>query len=201
VKVTWDLQGIMKNKVRNQLQRIVPISDELWKAIEPYFYLKKLEKDEFLLQEGDVEKHYYFIVDGILMSYYIKDREEIVYNFWLKNDIAVDTASIVTQLPSRQYIRALTNTTLYILSRKDAIEISKEFQEIQEMLRIAAETAYVYSRNKTVSFLYDSPEERYEKLLKERPNIFKKIPQYYIASYLGIKPQSLSRIRKRLSTK
>ncbi len=190
----------MIEKFKFALKSLAPITDAIWKELEPEIYIKSYSKGELLLKAGQIGKNLYFLCSGFVMIYYLKDGEEIVYNFMFENNFAVDYSSFVTQEPSLQNIKAMEDVSVISFSRERCLEYAKEYHVFEKLLRIASENAYVHSRNKTTSFLYDSPEERYKKLVKSRPKVIQSVPQYYIASYLGIKPESLSRIRKRISS-
>ena len=104
-----------------------------------------------------------------------------------------------TQLPSNKNIQALEDTTLYIVSRDGLQQIYKELQEGERLGRLAIEQVFVTVLRQLSSFYKDAPEIRYQRFLETFSDISQRVPQYYIASYVGIKPQSLSRIRKRMA--
>ena len=126
------------------------------------------------------------------------DGEEITGQFFFENGWYTDYESFLLQKPSKQNIDALEPTELILLSKSDLFNLYITIPKFEKFGRIMAENAFMGLRNRTELLTQQSAEERYLKLVKERPKVIERVPQHYIASYLGIKPPSLSRIRKRI---
>ena len=105
----------------------------------------------------------------------------------------------MSRKPALQFIDALEDTQLWLLHHDHLHRLYQEIPRFESFGRAMAENVVIGSQRRTASFLFDSPEERYLSLLRERPKVLERIPLHHIASYLGIKPESLSRIRKRLA--
>jgi CRP/FNR family transcriptional regulator, anaerobic regulatory protein len=188
----------MLDQVENNFQRYADFSAEELTTITGKLVLKKLKRKEFLCQEGQVCHSVAFINQGCLRYFYLTDGEEKTGQFFFENAWYTDYESFLTGEPSKQNIQALEPSELLILSKTVLHELYETLPKFERFGRIMAENAYLGSRKNNVSYLTLSPEERYQQLIRERPKLLERVSLKYIASYLGIKPESLSRIRKRL---
>lgn len=173
---------------------------------EQEYFVNKLEvrhynKKEVILQEGKVCNYTYFINKGCLRYYYIVEGKENTAQFFFENAWYTDFESFLSGKPTKQNIEALEKTELLLLSSKDLKEVYNEIPKFEKLGRQMAENAFLGVRHRNEMLENYSAEERYLTLIKERPKVVERIPQHYIASYLGIQPESLSRIRKKISVK
>lgn len=137
-----------------------------------------------------------------LVRYYINaDGEERTYFFNREGDFVCDYESFLPQSPSQKNIQALEDTLLYLINHHDLQRLYKELKEGERLGRLGIEQVFVNIIQQLSSMYNDSPETRYQRFLEAFADISQRVPQYYIASYVGIKPQSLSRIRKRSAGK
>ena len=160
--------------------------------------VKRFKKKELILQEGDVCKYAYFINSGCFRYYYNIDGQENTAQFFFENGWYADYDSFLTGKPTKQNIETLENSELLLLSSKDLQQLYIEIPKFERFGRMMAENAFLGIRQRSEMLENQTAEERYLTLMNERPKVFERIPQHYIASYLGIKPPSLSRIRKRI---
>ncbi|NMH88698.1 Crp/Fnr family transcriptional regulator [Flavivirga algicola] len=176
----------------------VSLNKEEIRIIEENCLIKNYKKGAILLKEGDYAKESYLVLKGCVRSYFLIDGEEKNTDFFLENDPIVPVSYIKKQ-PSKYYIECLEDC-LFSIGRTERTErfLKKHPQFIPIYRKISDDftTNQLISANK---FRNLSPEEHYLELRKSKPHLFKRVPQYHLASYLGIKPQSLSRIRKRLT--
>jgi CRP/FNR family transcriptional regulator, anaerobic regulatory protein len=191
----------MYEQIIKQILQIVDLNNEEIDCIIDKLQVKKLKKKEFLLQEGTICKHAYFINRGCLRYFYLVDGIENTGQFFFENTWYTDYDSFLLSKPSRQNIQALEDSEILCLSKSDLLEVYEAIPKFEKFGRIMAENAFIKLKSKNEMILNQSAEERYLKLLKERPKVVERIPQHYIASYLGIKPPSLSRIRKSIANK
>tara|TARA_R110002049_G_scaffold33375_4_gene109752 strand:- start:5709 stop:6293 length:585 start_codon:yes stop_codon:yes gene_type:complete len=189
----------LKTKIEKILQK--PVED-----CEQYFsnskFPLKLAAKEYFLREGHVCKQMAFIEKGELRMFYITERgKEINVEFFLENDFVASYQSFLSQAKSKYYIQALSDCELVTISHRTLQNAYANSLYWQKFGRIIAEKVFTLAELRTEGLLFYNAEQRYLNLLKNRPNIFKKIPLYHIASYLGIEPESLSRLRKTLMQK
>jgi len=138
-----------------------------------------------------------FINQGILRQYHLKDGNEFTEDFFSENDFVGNYISYLKKSLSTSNIQALEDCELFVITFDDLQKTYNEIPTVDRFGRLIAEKKLIEFHDKTTSLLMDSPEERYYKLLEEKPDLHSRIKQYYIAQYLGIQPESLSRIRKR----
>ncbi len=184
--------------LKNNLQKYVALSEPDSERLCSKLIVRQLKRKELFCREGQVCKSVAFVNKGCLRYFYLNGGEEQTGQFFFENGWYTDYESFLTGYPSKQNIQALEPTELLLLSKKDLYELYESIPAFERFGRVMAENAYLGSRKNNVALLTLSPEERYLQLIAERPKLIERIPLKYIASYLGIKPESLSRIRKRL---
>jgi len=161
------------------------------------FTEKKIEKGDHFLTEGHVCKSLAMIGKGLVRYYINDDGNERTYYFNRDGDFICDYESFLPQAPTNKNIQALEDTTLYLVSYNGLQQIYHDLKEGERFGRLGIEQVFVNVIQQLSSLYNDSPELRYRRFLDTFSDISQRVPQYYIASYVGIKPQSLSRIRKR----
>jgi CRP/FNR family transcriptional regulator, anaerobic regulatory protein len=161
-----------------------------------------LPKKEHWIMEGQHTEEVAFILRGILRSYYIKPNgEDLTANFFFAPVITADMTAILNKEPTKMNFQALEETELRVTKMTDLYKLGDEHPFVWKFFAQLFQQIYMFSHQNQISQIYDTPTERYLKLFNTRPKVVAEIPQHYIASYLGIKPESLSRIRKRLAAK
>ena len=185
----------------NKIKSYVPLSFEDEIVIRTLFQKKELKKGEHFLTSGNVCRHLIFIETGLVRYYINSDGIEKTNYFNKENEFVCDYVSFLTQIPSYVNIQALEDTTAWIISHEGMQQFYKEVTTGERFGRLGIEEVFVNVVSQIGSLYTDSPEVRYHKFISNYPDVGQRIPQYYIASYVGIKPQSLSRIRKRISDK
>ncbi|TBM99393.1 Crp/Fnr family transcriptional regulator [Hyunsoonleella flava] len=156
------------------------------------------KKKEVIVKEGATSNYVYFVNDGILRSYYLKDGEEVTTQFYFPNSYCSSYSSFLTQSKGRINIECLSDVELLALSYENVQRMYKSSTAFNTFGRRISEFLYIDFYKRSSSFLLDDAKTRYLTLLKERPEILKSIPNYMIASYIGITPESLSRLKKQL---
>jgi CRP-like cAMP-binding protein len=165
--------------------------------IELNIKLVKIKRKDFLLKEGMVCDFVAFINSGVIRHYHIKDGNEITCDISLSNNFITDYKSITNNIPSNYYFQILKDVELLVIKKDDLFRLYTENRNIESFGRIMAEQVAQRTIDIAMSLLSDKPEERVEKLIKQRPDLFQEVPQRYLSNLLGISPESLSRIRAR----
>ena len=191
----------MDDKLLNYFQRIMPLSDEEARAIAETMIIHHYPKGTVLLKEGQVSMEAYFVLEGCVRQYYIVDGDEKTNNFFTQEQWVVSINSISQQIPSNHFLECCLDSTLVVGNRQKEEGLYRQFPKLETISRKVMEKVFAGQQEIMASYTTDTPEQRYLKLLKSRPDLFQKIPQYQIASYVGVKPESLSRIRKRIAHK
>lgn len=187
-------------QILQAIQSIATLNEAEIASLVKILEVKKFKKREFLLQEGKVCDKISFINSGIVRLFYNVDGVENTIQFFLPNSWHTDYASFLTGQPSMENLQALESAEVLQIRKKDLYALYEQHPVFERVGRIFAEQAFLSVTRLNRMLTNEEPQERYLNLIKQRPELIEKIPQHYIASYLGIKPESLSRIRKRLLT-
>ncbi|PTS98004.1 Crp/Fnr family transcriptional regulator [Pedobacter sp. HMWF019] len=155
-----------------------------------------------LLEEGKKSLNYIFIERGCVRSFFNNNGEDKTVQFFFENEGLASFDSFVNDVPSQFTIETIEPSIVYLLPKKYVTQLMEELSAepdfLKMILQIAAQRQTHYI-NEFVSFIRDTPEQRYEKLLKDRPHIVQRVPQHYIAAYLGVSTVHLSRIKSKLA--
>lgn len=179
----------------------ISISEKDVVIIEKLFHRKFFKKGEHLLLAGEVCRYIIFIESG-LVRYYVNNNEtEQTHYFNQEGEFVCDYMSFLPQCPSNDNIQALEDTFVYQISAEGIQQFYREVANGEKFGRVAIEQVFVNVLNQIISLYTDTPDNRYLKFLSNYPELVQRIPQYYIASYVGVKAPSLSRIRKRLASR
>ena len=188
--------------IKDRLVTIIPELEPRWDEIKNIFKIQKIPAKTILLESGDVSIYQYIVSNGCLRLFIIKeDGSEITVQFFFENQTVASMESAFTGKPGRMYLESIEDTEVIIVKLEDWKELFMRYPEYNKLLIHFLQKRLLYYADLYLSFILNTPEQRYEKLLNDNPEIIKRVPHYYIASYLGITPVSLSRIRSRLSKK
>ncbi|MBK7310062.1 MAG: Crp/Fnr family transcriptional regulator [Bacteroidia bacterium] len=177
------------------LKKFYPLSKEAEQAIGEICKIITVKKNTDLQPIGHTCKTIYFINKGVARIYYFKDGVDITESFAFENNIIARIESLFTGKPSRKAIQILEDSEIVAINSTQLFKLYDTFPEIERLFRLIFESAYVDTVNRIESIQFHTAEERYKALIKDAPNVLKKVPLKHIASYLGITQVSLSRIR------
>lgn len=183
------------------LRQFTDYNDNELEILMPYFEAKSFNKKETLLDIGKVSDEVYYLIKGCIRLYSEKDGEELSTYFFTENMFAGSYDSFLSRKPSKVAIETLEECEVLVLTHKAQEKLYEVFPKMNEFVRKAIEIRFVMLHDLFISYLLNSPEERYLMLLKDRPNLVQRIPQHQIASFLGITRVSLSRIKNRIAKK
>lgn len=191
----------MIEALKSSFNQVLKFSESELNAIINEFSEKKIEKKEFLLKEAQVCDFVGFIIEGTMRHYHIHNGVEKTCFISFENEWISDMPSFSTETKSGKNFQALQASTLLIIKRKNLYELYEKYPKLESFVRIMVERLANMAIKTAMSLASLTPEERYTDLLKQRPDIFQRVPQKYIANILGVQPESLSRIRKRVYSK
>lgn len=169
-----------------------------WNDVSSLFIRKNIPSHTTLLYEGDVSNHIFFITKGSLRLWHNDNGQDITMQFFFENQIVSSFESFYSGEESVFSIESLEETNLYILSKKNWTKLLKEYPRLNHLFTTIIAQRFMDYSKLFLSRIKDTPEERYIDLVRQHSVILKRVPDYYIASYLGITPVSYSRIKKRV---
>jgi CRP/FNR family transcriptional regulator, anaerobic regulatory protein len=185
--------------LKNKILTYSKVSNEEFEFAFQYYKQERLRKGDLLIKEGDIADTLYFMQKGCVVFYALIDGTEKVIEFFTENDIFGDYHSYLREVPSKGHIRAVEDSIILSIKKSDFEKILQKSHAMEHFGRKFLEerllTVLINFQNNAVL----SNEERYLRLVRKRPTLFQRVPQYLIASYLGLTPVGLSKIRKRLS--
>lgn len=175
------------------------LNEDNWYEFEKRLVVKKYNKGDYIIKPGEVCNNVSFINFGLVRSYYLVDGKEITTNFFVEDSCFSNYQSFLSRSPSLMYTDVLEDTEVVDVDY-DGLQYAYEYIPDSERVgRLVAEQLYLLLSGRNASLLMETPEQRYIKVLQEKPDLIKRVPQYMVASYLGITPEALSRIRSRIS--
>jgi len=188
--------------LRDHIRQIEPISNDEFERLADFFSYSKLKKKEYLTRQNEVCKQFAFVLSGCFRAFNIDSKgEEYTMYFAFKDWWIGDKTSFYSNTPARFDTQALEDSELLVCGKANWEKALAEIPSFERWYRVKTRKSYEAAQQKLIDTHAESAEEKYLKLLKNAPEVVQRIPQHYIASYLGIKPPSLSRIRKNILSK
>ena len=183
-------------------EEILPLSAEEAALIESLITKSNIKRKELILKEGQVCKHYTFVIKGCFKMYGIDDKG-FCHNiqFAAEGDWIADIGSFYTQTASKLYIEAIEGSEIYQINQPDLYGLFIEVHKVNRMFKVISENNFVEIQNRVLQNFSSTAEQRYLRFLEQYPHLSNRLPNTQIASYLGITPEFLSKIRKGLTKK
>jgi len=191
----------MKNLFEDYLNELGMLTDEEIQIVVADADFQNKQKGKFLLKAGQVATQCYLVLKGCVREYYIKDGEEKSTSFFLEGDSISSFTSQKNNVPSKSYLECIEDCILLVSNDDMEKEICRKIPRLESLILQEVEQITGRIQDKLVNFMTSSPEERYISLLENKPELLRRVPQHQIASFIGIQPESLSRLRKRILSK
>ncbi|KGL63463.1 Crp/Fnr family transcriptional regulator [Polaribacter sp. Hel1_85] len=188
----------MEQILFNYLSKYILLTDDEKKAILELDIFKQFKKGTQLLKEGELSDNGYFVIKGCIRTFYIVDGVEKTTEFYTEAE-SLEPLCKINKKTSDYFISCVEDSILMVADSEIEQEIFQKFPRFETLCRVLSEELLAKNKADFDDFKTSSPEQRYLNLFQSRPQLLQRVPQYQIASYLGLTPQSLSRIRKRLS--
>lgn len=188
----------MTNNLAIFLSRFANLSNDELDAFVSIFKPISINKYDHLFLENEMLTKIYYIDDGMLRGYYSKQNIEITTHFYFGPTFLTDLIAVREKSPTKLNVQALKQSKCLVAEFSDLDLLIDNYKNIEEVFFKFLEILYLFGVMRQHSFIFETPQERYLKLFNERPKVLAEIPQQYISSYLGIKPETLSRIKNRI---
>jgi CRP-like cAMP-binding protein len=179
------------------IHKTLNTSDEELEAIQGISQIKHFSKNELFLREGDVCKSIGFIEKGSMRLYYDSPEKEACNDFFFENSVVGSFASFLTEMPSIVSIAAIEDCEVVLFKKEELLLLMTQYSSLKKLTDFVLQEYFIRTEKREEALLKFTPETRFRKLLEEHPKIFKRIPLHYVASYLNITPETLSRYRRR----
>lgn len=190
----------MKNTLFDFISKYISLTDDEKNALLSLDLFRSVKKGTTLLKEGQISQDSYFVLKGCIRTYYIIDGEEKTTAFYTEMD-ALTPHCVINKAPSKYFISCVEDSILTVSNSDMEVEVNSKFPKFEIMCRLLSEELLAKQQINFDEFKTSSPEQRYLNLIEKRPDLIQRVPQHQLASYLGIKPQSLSRLRARIIEK
>ena len=182
----------------NHINKYYPLSAAAQEALEENFVKLEFYKNDALLTEGNICRHLYFVEKGALRGFYNLDGKEITHWFGFENDFVTSFHSFITGEAAVENIQFLEYSIVWAIPKEKIQGLFDTFHETERLVRIVYEKYYIRLEERFVNAQFKTATERYENLLQQTPHILTRVPLGFIAAYLGITQETLSRIRSRV---
>lgn len=190
----------MEKTLFDFIAKYITLDEEEKKALLSLDLFHSVKKGTILLKEGQHSKESYFVLKGCIRIYYLVDGEEKTTAFYTELD-ALTPHAVINNVPSEYFISCVEDSILLVSTAEMEAEMNSKFPKFEVMCRKLSEQLLAKQQIDFDEFKTSSPEQRYLNLLEKRPDLVQRVPQHQLASFLGIKPQSLSRLRARIIEK
>lgn len=179
------------------IQKLVPVVDSDFDAISPSLKKVYLKKNEIWEKAGFISQNMGFVNSGLLRQYYLKDGNEFTDDFFDQGDWIGNYISYLSKEPAHTFTVAMEACDLWVMPFATVESFYKDYPHVELFSKKLGDQKLFELKKRSTSLLMNNATERYHDLVSERPDLFNRVPQYLIAQYLGIRPESLSRIRKK----
>lgn len=188
------------DKLRSAFESLVPLSEQEWALLSSAFEERVVDSKTIITREGEIEKEVYFVSSGLARLFYqTKNDDQITAFIFCENMFASCLESFIRQHPSTQNLETLEKCTLLVLTKDKLDVLYEQVPKTHVIMRKVMEARFIASQQLLSSYILAGPKERYELFALHYPHLVQRVPQYILASFLGITPVSLSRIRKRIA--
>jgi len=189
----------MINHLISFLENYVPLTKAEINFVQQHIPVKGFRKKEFLLKEGEISQEFFFVIDGCVRLFYtLPNSEEKTGFFYLENEFVSSYESFSQQIPSKHNLQLLDDSKIAVISIEIATELLELFPKFEFLARLMMEKELIVYQEIIASFITQNPEDRYLSLLNKKSPLLQRISQNQLATFLGVTPETLSRIRKRI---
>jgi len=187
----------MTENLEKYLKKNLQLENDLVEKFVSEFSIKKFKPKDYFLRNGDVCRKIAFINQGAMYCVYNKEGIDRIDEFSFENDFITDYLSFLSDMPADKDIVCLEHCEVMIIERTSLEKLYKADLRFERLGRLMAESLFINWHLKTKTLFMDDAETRYQKLVSSKPDLIQRVPQYLVASYLNVSPETISRIRKK----
>lgn len=189
-------------KILDNINRYVSLTPKEEERLTSIIKTSKVKKKQFIIQPGFVCQSRTYIVEGAFRVFHLsEDGKEYTVSIGVEDWFVTDFYSYINQTPALNFAEALEDSTIFQMRFEDIEPLCREIHSLSEYFRLTTEKAFAFSRRRVISNISKTAEQRYDEYVEKYPHIANRVPQYVLASYLGMSPEFLSKIRKQKMTK
>lgn len=194
-------ENLVHAELLRYLSQYITLTPEEVDVVLTHAQVVFFPKDKVILEEGQVSREAYFIMSGLIRQYFLVEGDERTTFFYAEEETVQLYTDVLNPGPSPHYLACVEDTVAICCADGTGLDTFSAFPRFEPVARAIGEKHLRMAQSVLTNFMVSSPEERYRHLLKTRPDLVQRVPQYQLASYLGVQPESLSRIRKRIAAK
>ncbi|WP_428664863.1 Crp/Fnr family transcriptional regulator [Runella sp.] len=182
-------------RLRKHIEQVTAISDEEFEYIKSFFSLKRVRKNQYLINEGDEVKYEFFVLSGIYKVFFVDEQgKEFILQFAQENWWMSDYCAFFKQKNATMYVECMEDGEVLFCSLQAREKLSAELHKIEHFFRIKLTNGYVALQERIKLLLSSTPQQRYEAFSKLYPDLIQRVPKKFIAEYLGVSRETLSRL-------
>lgn len=185
-------------ELKKRIEELSPLTEEEWADISTKWKQKTFEKNEYLLKAGQIESKFYFVYRGVHRVFGDRDGEEINVGFAYDGEYSGVFDSFLAQIPSDLYLQSITESEVLYIEFMDMMELFDKYKSIERWGRLFNAKMLIAMARRQMEARSYTAEEKFQRLFNQSPHIFQLVPLKYLASYLGMTPETLSRMRKKM---
>ncbi|GAA4206414.1 hypothetical protein GCM10022289_27340 [Pedobacter jeongneungensis] len=183
------------DRLRNHIEEIAELTDQEYENVKTFFTLRRVKRNQYLQQEGDLAKYEFLVLSGIFRMFYLDEEgKEHIIQFAGQNWWMADYQAYFNQKPATLHILCMADAEVLYTTLEGRETLSANFHKMEHFFRVKLTNGYVAQQRRIVSLLSGSPQQRYEEFGQLYPHLMQKIPKKYIAEYLGVSRETLSRL-------
>ena len=187
--------------LKQSIEKLAPLNENSWQEIRQRWTVCNMSKNDYLIRAGEVEKYFYYVHEGVIRGYILNNGHEVAIGFSYNGDYSGAYDSFLDQKPTDFFLETITDVKMLRIHFNDLMQLFDQYKSMERWGRIFNANTLIAMARRQLEVRAYSAEEKFERLATDSPHIFQLVPQKHLASYLGMTPETFSRLRKSRSKK